>query len=145
MKKITCLLIALFVSVAISFAEDDKPIRVNEMPQKAQRFIQQNFAGKSVALAKMDSEFFGRSYDVIFTNGDKIEFDKNGDWVKIDCDYSEVPMNVVPSAIRAYVSENYPKATIKQIEKDRKEYEVELSNGWEITFNKSFQVIELDR
>lgn len=145
MKKVTLLLTALFAFVAVSFAGEDKPISVDKMPQAAQTFIKQYFPGKSIALAKMDSEFFGRSYDVIFTNGDKVEFDKKGEWTKIDCDYSQVPMEAVPSAIRTYVKSHYPSAKIKQIEKDRKKYELELSNGWEIKFDKSFNVIKLDR
>ena len=43
-----------------------------------------------------------------------------------------------------YVSKNYPNAKIKQIEKDRKDYDVELTNGWDIKFDKRFRVIELD-
>ena len=39
----------------------------------------------------------------------------------------------------------YPGVSIRKIEKDDEDYDVELSNGLDITFNKKFQVIEIDR
>jgi hypothetical protein len=97
-----------------------------------------------VAMAKMETDFLSKSYDVIFTNGDKVEFDKKGEWTNIDCEYSSVPSDVIPAAIHAYVNKNYPNAKVKQIEKDRKGYDVELTNGWDITFDKAFRVVDLD-
>ena len=84
-------------------------------------------------------------YDVTFTNGDVVEFNKRGEWKNIDCKYSAVPDGVIPTAIQSYVAKNYPNAKVKQLERDRKDYDVELTNGWEIKFDKRFRVIELDR
>ena len=145
MKKLVFLLAALFTLSLTALASDDKPIAVEKMPQKAQQFIRQHFAGKSVALAKVESELLNKSYDVIFTNGDKVEFDKSGNWTKLDCEYSEVPAAVVPEGIRQYVAKQYPDARILKIEKERKGYEVELSNGWDIKFDRSLNVREIDR
>ena len=92
----------------------------------------------------MESGLFYKSYDVIFTNGEKLEFDKSGDWTEIQCKMSEVPAQAVPAEIRTYVSNNYPDVKILQIERDGKEYDVKLSNRWEITFNNKFQVIDID-
>lgn len=52
-----------------------------------------------------------------------------------------------PSEIEAYVEANYPDATIIIVTYDKwdKEYEVTLSNGWELTFDKSFNLIDADR
>lgn len=92
----------------------------------------------------MESGLFYKSYNVIFTNGDKLEFDRSGNWTEIQCERSEVPVGAVPAEIRAYVEEYYPGAKILQIERDGKEYEVELSSHWEITFDQRFQVIDID-
>lgn len=145
MKKVLLLLVALFV-VSISVkAGDDRPTTLDKIPQKAQQFVKKYFGNKQVALVTEDSEFMDKSYDVTFTNGDKVEFDKKGEWKNVDCKYSAVPDGVIPTAIQSYVSKNYPNAKIKQIERDRKDYDVELTNGWEIKFDKRFRVIELDR
>ena len=60
------------------------------MPQPAQQFIKQHFADSKVALAKMESDFFYKSYEVIVTNGDKVEFDNKGNWEEVNCKYSSV-------------------------------------------------------
>lgn len=145
MKKMLFVLVALFTFSVSVKAIEDKPITVDQLPQKAQQFIKQFFADKQVALAKMETDFMNKSYDVIFTNGDKVEFDKKGEWTNIDCEHGVVPEGAIPPAIKAYVNKNYPNAKVKQIEKDRRDYDVELTNGWDIKFDKHFRVIELDK
>mgnify|MGYP003520371628 FL=1 len=107
MKKLALLVVALFVVSLNAKAINDKPIMVNEMPQAAQTFIQTHFANQSVAMAKVESEIFNKSYDVIFTNGDKIEFDKKGNWTNIDCEHTQVPLNVIPAEIRNFLNQNF--------------------------------------
>ena len=145
MKKMTFLCLCMFVLNMTAWASNDKPVRIEEMPGQAQKFIKDYFSTHSVAMAKMETDFFSKSYDVIFTNGDKVEFDGKGEWTNVDCEYSAVPVAVIPAAIKAYVDKHYPDAKVKQIEKDRREYDVELTNGWDIKFDKSFRVVELDK
>ena len=122
MKKLVFLLVCVFTVSTVAMADNEKPIQVGQLPTKAQTFITTYFKGHKVALAKQDSDMFSKSYAVIFTNGDKI----------------------VPSAIRTYVKNNYPDASIIQIERKRNEYEVKLSNRWEITFDSQMRVIDID-
>lgn len=126
-------------------ADDDKPIQFSGLPRTAQQFVMQNFADKKVALAKMESDFFGKNYDVIFVNGDKVEFDRSGNWKKIKCKYSQVPASLVPNPIMVYVRDNYPECKIIELEKEGNTYEAKLSNGWELKFNKKFELIDLDK
>ena len=144
MKKLFLVLVSVFAMSVTAMAIEDKPVEVNKMPHKAQKFIKDHFGTHQVAMAKMETDFLSKSYDVIFTNGDKVEFDKKGEWTNIDCEYSSVPSDVIPAAIHAYVNKNYPNAKVKQIEKDRKGYDVELTNGWDITFDRTFRVVDLD-
>ena len=145
MKKIFMWVLVTFINMAL-WAGNEKPIKVTEMPAKAQLFIQNFFSSHSIALAKMETDFLSKSYDVIFTNGDKVEFDKQGRWTNIDCEHSMVPTAVVPQTIKDYVQQQYPKAKILKIElTDRRGYDVELSNDVEIEFDKKFNVIDIDR
>lgn len=134
----------MFTLQTVAWADDDKPIQVNQLPQQAQTFISTYFANSKVAMAKMETDLFDKSYEVIFTNGDKVEFDRKGAWKEVSCKYSAVPNEVVPSAIREYVIANYPDTRILRLEKDKRDYEVKLSNGWEIKFDLKFNVIDLD-
>mgnify|MGYP006317986109 FL=1 len=146
MKKMMFLFVSLFVMNLAVFADNDKPIQVTEMPKEAQSFVKSHFANQSVAVAKMETDFFDKTYDVIFTNGDKVEFDKKGNWTKVDCEHTQVPQAVIPAAIQQYVSKNYPDAKVVKIEKtDRKGFAVDLSNGFDIEFDTKMRVVEIDR
>lgn len=144
MKKIILFVVCVFAMSTVTMADNDKPIQVNQLPAKAQTFINTYFKGSKVALAKQETELFSKSYDVVFVNGEKLEFDKAGEWTEVQCRMSEVPAAIVPEAIRNYVKTNYPDSKILQIERDRNEYEVKLSNRWEITFDSQMRVIDID-
>lgn len=144
MKKLLFLLVCLFTLQTVARADDDKPIQISQMPQQAQLFIKKYFADNKVALAKMESDLFNKSYDVIFTNGNKVEFDKKGNWKEIDCKYSSVPTSIIPEAIQKYVKDNYPDTKILKLERDKKEYEVKLTNRTELKFDINFNLIDID-
>ena len=137
MKKLVMMLVCMFAVHTMVMADNDKPI-------EAQTFIKTYFKDHKVAMAKLESGMFYKSYDVVFTNGEKVEFDKSGEWKEVRCRQSEVPVQIVPEAIRNYVKTHYPDARILQIEYDDNEYEIKLSNRWEITFDSKMRVIDID-
>lgn len=146
MKKLVFLFACLFAMTLSVSAGNDKPIQVTELPKAAQQFIQNHFAAQSVAMAKMETEFMSKSYDVIFTNGDKVEFDKKGKWTNVDCKHTQVPQAIIPMNIQKYVAKNYPDAKVLKIElTDRKGYEIDLSNGFDVEFDKQGRVVDIDR
>ena len=145
MKKLVFLFVCLFTLHSVAQASNDKPIQVNQMPQPAQLFINQHFANNKVAMAKMETGFLDKSYEVIFTDGNKLEFDKKGNWTEVNCKYSSVPLKIIPTAILKYITANYPNVKVLKIERDSKEYEVKLSNQWELKFDKNFNIIDIDK
>ena len=146
MKKLFLLCLCLFSLSLVSWAGHDKPIQVSELPKKAQEFLQSHFAGQSVALAKVDKELMHHSYEVIFDNGNEVEFNKKGEWTSVDCKQSQVPAALVPKRIQEYVGKHYPKAKIRKIElTDHKGYEVKLDNGFELEFDKKMNIKDIDR
>lgn len=144
MKKLLAIVMAMFVCVAVVKADNEVPVTVNELPTTAQTFINTHFKDKKVALAKKETGFFELSYDVIFTDGNKLEFDRNGNWKEVNCKYSSVPAAVVPQQISDYVKANYAGINILSIEKDDREYEVRLANRVELTFTLQFQLLDID-
>ena len=78
MKQLITLTICLFAFFGTTQADEDRPIQVNELPKKAQEFIKQYFSKNSISFAKVEKDFWDKNYDVVFVNGDKIEFNKNG-------------------------------------------------------------------
>ena len=128
----------------VANAGNDKPISVNALPAKAQTLLSQHFNGQKVMLATIESGVVSRSYDVVLQNGTKLEFDKKGNLTEIDCKQATVPEQLIPQAIRNYLMDNYAGQSVKKIEMNKNEYEVELVNGLDLTFNKHFQLIDID-
>lgn len=144
MKKLFLIVVCLFTVSMVAKADNDKPINVTELPATAQTFINTYFKGQKVAMAKQETEFLDKTFDVMFTNGEKIEFNKKGEWTEVQCRHSAVPEAIIPEAIKNYVKTNYPEAQVLQIERDNRGYEIRLSNRWEISFDKQMRVVDID-
>lgn len=127
-----------------ALADNDKPITVNQLPAVSQQIIKKHFTGKKVAMAKMETGLLEKSYEVVFTTGEKVEFDRKGSWKEVDCKLSAVPARLIPAKIASYLKANYPGIKVLKIEKDDNDYEVDLANNVEIKFNKNFVVIDID-
>ena len=125
-------------------ADNNKPIKVTDLPLKAQTVLSQHFNNQKVNFASIESGIIDKNYDVVLQNGTKLEFDKKGNVTEIDCKQGAVPEKLIPQAINTYLQENYSGQTVRKIEFNKNEYELELSNGIDITFNTHFQVIDLD-
>lgn len=143
MKKI-----ALFFASVMAFAgvasADDKPITFEQLPAKAQQFIKTNFPQEKIAFTSLDRDIFGDTYDVLFASGTKLEFTDKGEWKEIKCKYSTVDEKFIPEQIRNYVTDTYPGTKYVKIEKGKNGYEVELTNGLELTFDRNFVLIDID-
>lgn len=148
MKRIMrIVMIAIFCMMSFNIvanAGNDKPINVNELPAKAQTLLSKHFKGQKVMLATIESGVVSRSYDVVLRNGTKLEFDKKDNLTEIDCKQGIVPSQLIPQPIKNYLKENYRGEAVRKIELNKKEYEVELTNGIDLTFNKHFQLIDID-
>lgn len=145
MRKIILLFLCAVTVHLTAKAGNDRPISFDQLPAQSQQMIKKNFPNQSVALVKMERELSGRSYEVIFTNGNKAEFDSKGIWKEINCKYSELPLEVVPQQIVHFVRNNYPNSKITKIEKKfRNRHEIELQNGLELAFDANFNVTDID-
>ena len=110
------------------------------MPQAAQTFLKQHFAKKVPLVVTMDWD----DYTIIYETGEKVEFDKQGNWKEVDCRTSRVPSALIPEQIQSNIKMSFPAASIIKIDRNRRGYEVKLNNGIEVEFNRNFQVIDID-
>lgn len=144
MKKLMTIILALLSMAATACADNDKIISQEELPAAAKEFIAEHFAQNKIIAVKLDNDLFSKDYEVLFEDRTTIKFDKDGKWTEIECKMSSVPDKAVPVRILEYVMKNYPDALIKQIDRDRKGYDVELSNKIELEFNKKFELRKID-
>ena len=138
-KLIILSLLGLLLSLNAK-AQDDRIITLEQLPQNAKEFLAKHFPDKVPMLLKEDWDDF----EVVYSNGEKVEFLKNGEWKKVDCRTVAVPAVLVPEQIKTQVQSHYPGAVITKIKKELYGWEVKLTNGLEIDFNPQFVITDID-
>ena len=144
MKKIFLALACVFTLVTNACADNYQPIERTQLPEKAQAFLSTYFPEAKVSLVRKEIDVLELNYDVIFTDGSKVEFDRKGNWTEVDCSTHPVPAGIVPSGITKVIEAHYPDAQVTKIERDHREIDVQLSNRVELTFNKHLQLVDID-
>jgi hypothetical protein len=145
MKKIFVSAVLLFAGITASFAGDrERPITLDKLPAAAQEFLAANFKDLTLAYAVEDPKFIGSEYEVIYTDRTEVDFESNGEWSSVERKYAAVPAAIVPVQIADYVKKSFAGESIRKIDRDKYTWEVELSNGLEIKFDRNFQVIDID-
>ncbi len=140
MKKIIAAIICLF-AIQLSAQADDKRIQYNQLPSNARQFIEQHYTSAQVQEVIEDDEWMGfdKSYEVRFNNGDKIEFNSNGEWEDLKMKNGSVPDHLVPAQIKDYVNQNHKGAKVTRVDKGYRKYKVNLDNGQELIFDKNYK------
>lgn len=145
MKK-TLLFLAITILTVIGASARDRYSRdASTLPKAAQTTIANNCKAK-VSVIKVDKDF-GRvnDYEVILTDGTEIDFDRNGNWKDMEVGAGKsVPEGFIPTAISNYVNKNNKGVRIVGIEKKRSGYEVQLSNGLDLRFDKKGNFVRFD-
>lgn len=138
------ILASIMAFTCVAFADNDRAVSFDRLPEKARDFISVNFPGEKLAYAKQERDFLEVNYEVVMVSGVKLEFDRRGEWTNIECRYSTISKNLIPEPIRNYVDEAYKGAEYREISRDRREYEVKLTYGLELTFDRYFNLMGID-
>lgn len=146
MKKILLTAALLFAGITASLADNnERPITLDKLPVAAQTFLKTHFADLTLAYAVEDPKLVGSEYEVIYTDRTEVDFRSNGEWSSVERRYAAVPASIVPAQISAYVAKSsFSNQYIKKVERDAYTWEIELSNGIEIKFDREFHVIDID-
>lgn len=142
MKKIISTTVILMTLILSLSAASDSHIKYTDLPQKAKQFIHNYFHTNQIAYITKDRDFLSTSYELLFTDGTKVEFDGDGQWKEVKC--KDMPWKIIPSPIRRVISQKFDGQKIIKIEKEKKGYEIKLTSGLEIKFNSQFRIIEVD-
>ena len=144
MKKLFLMLVCAGICMTAAYAE--KPIQKDQLPKTAKEFIKKHFPKLQVSHVTMDKEkeAADTTYDVMFTTGEKAEFDKAGKWTEIDCGKMAVPESIVPKPILGYVKKHHPGQEIVKIERNKRKYDIDLNTGLELEFNANYDLTGAD-
>lgn len=119
-------------------------VETNDNHPKITEFVAKYFPQATVLSVMRDDN----EYEVMLSDYTKLDFTLRYDWKKIDCEhstvYTAVPAELVPAQISNYVKTSFPNQSIVKIDKDRRDWEIELTNDIELKFDRNFNLIEMD-
>ncbi len=131
MKKFLLLIALVAGAFTMAQARDTYAHDASVLPEAARTTIVNNFKA-GVSVVKID-------------DGTEIGFDRNGNWDKVEVNNTKsVPASIIPTSIRTTVAKLQPKQRIVGIEKERRGYDVKLSNGVEMKFDRDGKFIRYD-
>ena len=142
--KLFLALTALFVSTTL-LSCSEKNLTPDQLPDAAQAFIKEHFPESTIFSVKKDTEISGITYEVKLKDGTEIDFNKQGEWIKVDCRNAAVPGAIVPALIAEYVQTNFPDEIIVEIDKEPFGYEIELGNSLDLRFDSDGQLINQEK
>jgi hypothetical protein len=145
MKKLLTLLIVMLGAISMANARDYVTTDVAQLPAAAQKILKTHFPKTGVNHIKIDSNIIGsKDYDVILDNGTELDFDNSGNLKEIDCGHNAVPAALVLKPIRDYVANNFKGRKIVGLEINSRSYDVELSDGLDLKFDRSGNFLKID-
>ena len=145
MKKIFFAFIAIALLAGTAFADDNiEEIPLKKVPDLGLRMVKSYFPGNNVVKAvKNKSKDMKNRTCVMLDNGSTIDFDKDGNWMIVDCRNSSVPMRMVPGKIQMYLSRSHPGADVVYMGREIKNGDITLllDNGTELHFTNEHTLI----
>ncbi|RRD93210.1 PepSY-like domain-containing protein [Bacteroides heparinolyticus] len=144
MKVLSILALAIF-AVQFSFAGDVITQDAKQLPLVARNFINRHFTKPQIHYIKIESEILqNKKYEVQLADFTEIDFDKQGNWLEVDCKKAAIPAALIPTSIQEYVKTNFPREIITKIERERSGMKIELSNDYSLKFNKKGKFVSID-
>ena len=115
---ITAFFAMLLVVFSVSCSSEEKEFDYAALPMSAQQFVKQYFAGASYSRVEKEKDNGFWEYEVLLSDGSKVEFNEKGEWTSVECKYSEIPVGIIPK--------KYPDLKPYKIEKEVGGYEIDI-------------------
>ena len=90
---ITTLFAMLLVLFTVSCSSEDKEFDNVALPMSAQQFVKQYFADASYSRVEKEKDNGFWEYEVLLSDGSKVEFNEKGEWTSVECKYSEMTVS----------------------------------------------------
>ena len=131
------------ITAHIVFGVNDKSISLNELPSMARFFLRTEFPKSKVLSVYISSET--ESFEVLTDDNSQFSFDSDGNWQTLNCPKVGIPTFVIPQKMQTAIRKNCTSKTkvilLKRLSRGR--YDVELSNGFGLRFDKKLEIIDV--
>jgi len=143
MKKFVTAFIALVMLAGMAKAEIVE-IPVKKVPDLGLRMVKSYFPTCSIVKAAKDNtkDMKNRTC-VVLDNNATIDFDKDGNWLIVDCRETEVPTRMVPGKILMYLNKNQAGKKVLFMGREIKNGDINilLNDNTELHFTNEHELI----
>ena len=143
---ITAFFAMLLVVFSVSCSSEDNEFDYAALPMPAQLFVKQYFADATYSRVEKEKDNGSWEYEVLLSDGSKVEFNEKGEWTSVECKYSEMPVGIIPTVIAEDIAKRYPDLKPYKIEKEVGGYEIDIP-GYDLYYSYNGMVIraEIDK
>jgi len=126
-------------------SKDADVVEPSELPTAVTSFLNAYYPGQDIMRSVLTTGKDAK-YEIRLRNGHEIDFNTNGEWIDVDAPKGEsIPAGIAPVAIVDYIVANYSGQNINEISKETFGYDVELTNGVDLEFDKAGGFLRVDR
>jgi len=145
MKKIMLVLACVMMAICIQAKDIVAKVTVEELPEKAQKFIKEHFQAVQVKSVMQETDEDGViEYTVRLKDKTEIEFDMVGAWNSVLVKKSAMPRFIVPVKVQNAIDKEFANKIIKKVENDGYSFDFDFSDGTEAEINAQGDVTELE-
>lgn len=145
MKKIMLVLACVMMAICIQAKDIVAKVTVEELPEKAQKFIKEHFQGVQVKSVMQETDEDGIiEYTVRLKDKTEIEFDMVGAWNFVLVKKAAMPRFIVPVKVQNAVDKQFANKIIKKVENDGYSFDFDFSDKTEAEINAQGDVIEVE-
>ena len=143
MKRIGILVAGLCCMGSAMAANVIEEVPVEKLPHLAGQHLKAYFPGIAVAHATRDKGGMKNHYEVVLEDSTVLEFDKDGNWMLVDCGNRAVPQRNIPGMLIMELQKNHPGVTIVKMTRDRKEgYILTTSEGEKLMYDINYKPLK---
>lgn len=135
----------LALALVLPVMAEDVEITFDKLPEKARKVVLKAYPDTKIKKVEMERRASLIQYEVKLQGGIKMQFSKDGTFTECECTEGSVPSVLIPEKIQEYMAKEFPNMEIRSFEHDSKLYELLLDNGYELSFNSSYRLIDIDR
>jgi len=135
MKQLVSL-IALSVAILLGACSNNSANN-QQLPEEIKSFITENFSDQTITSFDREQSPGGHTFEVVLSNGTEVDFDTKNIWEKVEGFTNPVPVSIIPAPIASHVQATFPDNDIVEIDKERYGFDVRLSDGMELQYDKN--------
>lgn len=144
MRRLLYTVLALMLVLPV--AAEDVEIAFDKLPEKAQKAVLKAFPDTKIKKVEMERRASLIQYEVKLAGGYKMQFSKEGAFTECECtEDGVIPAILIPSKIREFLNTEFKGWGVKRLEHDGKLFELLLDNGYELSFNSAYRLIDIDK